>query len=446
MSLRRHVAELARQRWQARHVGITTPELVADADEQAVYRILNFALRAGAIMLASGAGTAEVESTILELTAACGLATCEVDVTFTSLTVSYLRGVDVEPVTTLQVVRQRRVNYGRLSAVQRLREDVVARRTSPDEAIVALDAIMALPSRRGTVVVFGWAGMAAAFAVLLGGAAIVGVVAFVSTCFVYLAGRRLTRRGIPAFFVTALGAAIATGFAIALVAAHVSAKSNLVVAGGIMVLVPGYALVASVQDALTGFPISAGARGLEVLITATGIITGVAAVLYLAASTGLHVRLGASISTSLTDLPFQVVAAGVASALYALATSVPRRMILGSAVAGAFGWGLFLSLLRAGVSDIVATALAAVAVGLLGQLLAERLRTHPFLFLVPGVMPLVPGLTIYQGMLDLFYHNRSGTPTLLQALVIGLAIASGVTLGSMALRPMHRRRRSHGLT
>ena len=435
------VVDHLRRRWQGRHAGPPAPEPVADPGDHELYRILNFALRAGALMLASGAGTAEVEATIVELTAACGLPSCEVDVTFTSLTVSYLRGEDVEPVTTMQVVRQRSVDFGRLSAVHRLREDLVARRLAPEEAFAALDAVVGLPSRRGTIVVIGWAGMAAAFAVLLGGAAVVGAVSLVSACLVYLAGRWLNRRGIPAYFGTALGSAIATGFALALVAAHVSARSNLVVAGGIMVLVPGYALVASVQDALTGFPISAGARGLEVLVTATGILTGVAVVLYLAASAGLEVRLGASISTSLGDLPFQVVAAGVASALYAVATSVPRRLVLGSAATGALGWGVFLSLLRAGVSDIVATATAAIIIGLVGQLLAERLRTHPFLFLVPGVMPLVPGLTIYQGMLDLFYRNPAGSPTLLRALVIGLAIAAGVILGSMAMRPMHRRRR-----
>jgi len=415
------------------------PVHLPEPEERAVYRILNFALRAGSVMLASGAGTAEVESTIVDLCKACGLGHCEVDVTFTSMTASYHRGDDVEPVTTLQVVRRRQVNYHHLAAVHRLREDLTTGRSTPEQAFARLDALLDAPLRRSWLVVTGWAGMAAAFVVLLGGDTLVAVVGFVSTMAVYLVNRRLARSGIPDFFLSMVGGAVATGFATALVAVHLPASSSLVVAGGIMVLVPGYALVASVRDALTGYPISGAARGLEVLLTAAGIISGVASVLYVASSAGLTLHLGAGPAVSLVHVPAQVVAAGLAGVLYAAATNVPKRSLLGAALVGALGWGVVLAFIHSGVSIIVATAAAAVAVGVAGQILARRQSTHPFLFIVPGVMPLVPGLTIYQGMLDLIYAQGNGSGTLLRAVATGLAIAAGVTLGTLLVQPARRR-------
>ena len=425
-------------RWLAPPPPATTRVDRDEPDLRSVYRILNFALRAGGAMLSSGAGTIEVEATILELTRACGLQRCEVDVTFTSMTASYVRGDDVAPVTTLQVVRRRSVDYGRLAAIHALRGQLGRGEIAPERAFERLDTILRRPPRRGPYVLVGWSGMAAAFTVLLGGGAIEASTAFVSTGAVYLANRFLARAGLPDFFLSTLGAAVATAFAMLLVALGAPAASYLVVAGGIMVLVPGYALVASTQDVLTGFPISGGARGLEVLLSATGIVTGVAVALYASVSLGVPIHLRSIELTPFVRVPVQVFAAGVAAILYATATSVPRRDLVASGLVGALGWGTFLLLRHGGASLIFSTALAAIVVGLVGNLVATRRQTHPFLFVVPGVMPLVPGLTMYQGMLDLFEHNGDGLATLLRAAGTGLAIAAGVILGNIALRPLRR--------
>lgn len=64
-------------------------------------------------------------------------------------------------------------------------------------------------------------------------------------------------------------------------------------------------------------------------------------------------------------------------------------------------------------------------VGVAGNLVALRQHTHPLLFVVPGIMPLLPGLTIYQGMYELVTsQGHSGLVTLFGALGIGLAIAA----------------------
>ena len=431
---------------QHQHRQVTTqPIRLPEIEQRAVYRILNFALRSGALMLASGAGTVEVESTIGEFARACGLRRVEVDVTFTSLTASYIPGRDVEPVTTLRVVRHREVDYGRLTAIYALRDEMKAGQLTTEQAISRLDEIATKPPRRNPLILLGWAGMAAAFSVLLGGWGIAAPVAFVSTIIAYLAMQWGAGRGMLGFFQTALAAAVATGAALALAAMHAPAQSSLVVAGGIMVLEPGYALVASVQDALTGFPISGSARGLEVLLTAAGIVSGIALMLYVGHMLGISIGVAAVSSGSLLRVPAQVAAAGVAATLYATATSVPARALAWSGVTGAAGWAAALLLENERVSPIFAAAVAAWLVGVVGRTVASRQGTHPFLYVVPGIMPLVPGLTIYGGMLTLIDGNDpGGIALLLRALAVGLAIAAGVTLGHTVIRPIRRTQHAAG--
>jgi len=407
---------------------------VPEPNEETAYRLLTAALRAGAVLLAAGAATLDVEQTVLTFAHALGLVGCEVDVTFTSLTGSYRRPGSLKPITTLVVVRNRTLNFAKLAAMTTLRADVLAHKLSPPEVEQRLEAIEALAVRRGRFVVVGWAGMAGAFTVLLGGQLLAGAIGFGATTCVYLFNRWLARRGVPDFFLSAVGAAIATTTALGASILHVPVVPALVVAGGIMALVPGVKLVSSVQDALSGFPLSGTARGVEVLLIATGIVTGVSVVIYVGSLAGAHVGIGPIPLASLLYVPVQIAAAGVASALYAIATAVPRPFLVWAALTGALGWAIVLVLGHNGVSLVVSSAIAAVAVGVLAQLVASWHTTHPYLFVVPGIMPLVPGLTVFEGMLALVEGRPGAAGLLLQALAIGLAIAAGVTMGYLLLR------------
>ncbi len=73
-------------------------------DDLTAHAALGLALRIGASMLAVGVSAADVTATVLRVAAAYGLANCQVDVTFTSLTVSYDRE-DAVPLTAMRTVR-----------------------------------------------------------------------------------------------------------------------------------------------------------------------------------------------------------------------------------------------------------------------------------------------------------------------------------------------------
>ena len=65
-----------------------TPPMQSD-EQREVYATIDLALRVGEVLLSSGAGTADATATMLGVTAAGGLRGCEVDITFTSMAISY---------------------------------------------------------------------------------------------------------------------------------------------------------------------------------------------------------------------------------------------------------------------------------------------------------------------------------------------------------------------
>ena len=231
----------------------------------------------------------DVESGVVAVAAASGLDNLEIDITNQSLLVQ-CRTPAGTLMTVLRVVRSSSRDFARLVAVHRLVEDLAAGRVDLDEANDRLRRISAQkrPWPRWFVsLAFG--GLAASVAMLLGAGATAILLGLVSAVLVDRVGLALGRVGLPAFYVSAFGAAIATVFAwVAFVLGHsgslgVSAQDfAYVVAGGIVVLLPGRAMASSVEDAITGYPVTGAGRLFGVLLTAAGIIVGVAAGLSLA--------------------------------------------------------------------------------------------------------------------------------------------------------------------
>jgi uncharacterized membrane protein YjjB (DUF3815 family) len=87
---------------------------------------------------------------------------------------------------------------------------------------------------------------------------------------------------------------------------------------------------------------------------------------------------------------------------------------------------------------VVASGIAAVAIGFCGELLTERLRIPPMLVAVCGIVPLLPGLAIYQGLFAIVVEAdiQGGLAALVGASAVGLALAAGVALGEYLGRPV----------
>lgn len=404
------------------------------------YAVLDLALRAGEVLLSGGAGAADVTATCIAIAEACGLHRIECDITFTSISLAWQPGLDTPPLTGMRLVRQRALDYTRVTAVHNLVNDLVEQRIDRDSARQQLHEIVSArhPYRR-PVVTAARATLASAVAVLLGADAVVAVAAFTATALVDVANGRLHRANVPLFYQNVVGGLIATSIALGLVAVDAEVRPALVVAGGIILLLPGVTLVGAVQDAITGFYVTASARAFETFLLTAGIISGVAIALSVGVRLGLPVRIGDPRVIELIDLPVQLLAAAVVSAAFAVANYAPRRTILPAGAAGALGWATFVLVDQLDLAPTLASASAAVFIGVGSYTFAYRQKVPALVYVAAGIVPLLPGLIIYRGMRQLAEGDSVAGITLLgQAVSVGLALAAGAILGEFLAQPARR--------
>ncbi|GGT36368.1 MULTISPECIES: threonine/serine exporter family protein [Streptomyces] len=413
------------------------PEPVQKSDEAgpAVPRVLDLTLRIGELLLAGGEGAEDVEAAMFAVTRSYGLDRCEPTVTFTLLSISHQPSLVDDPVTASRTVRRRGTDYTRLAAVFRLIDDITAEdvEVSLEEAYRRLAEI-----RRNRHPYSGWVltlaagGLAGAASVLVGGGALVFLVAAIGA----MLGDRLAwlcaGRGLPEFYQFVVAAMPPAAMGVALTLTHWSdVRPSAVITGGLFALLPGRALVAGVQDGLTGYYITAAARLLEVMYLFIGIVVGVLLVLYMGLQLGAQLNPEARFVAH--DRPVvQILASMALCFAFAILLQQDRSTVLAVTLNGAVAWVVYGAMARTGgISPVVATATAAGLVGLFGQLLSRYRYTSSLPFITAAIGPLLPGSATYFGLLGMAQGNvNTGLASLSTAVATALAIAIGVNLGS----------------
>ena len=293
-------------------------------DDAAVAEVLELAVRMGEVVLSSGTAVTDTQTTVKFIAATYGLSMCDVEVTYNSIRIYVHRGPSLPPASSMRVVQYRSLDFTRLAAVDRLTRKIRRELIPPDEARAALDSITAAPHPyQRWVATFGWSLMAAAISLLLSGGPLVALLSFATTAVIDRTNRLLNRLGLPFFFQHLVGGMIAATPAVVLAVAAeplgIDVSPTLIIASGITVLLSGLSLVGSVQDAITGAPITAAARTLELLMMTGGIIAGIALTLRVGEMFDAEVPMSLGPGRALTNLPVQVLAGAVAALAFVLA-------------------------------------------------------------------------------------------------------------------------------
>ncbi|MGI5164054.1 threonine/serine ThrE exporter family protein [Spirillospora sp. CA-253888] len=430
-------AERLRRSWYVLMDG-APPEPPEDEPGEIVDpRVIDLVLRVGELLLASGESTERVNEAMLSLAVAYELPRCEVQVSFTSLLVSSHPGNGAAPVTGTRAIRRRTPAFWRLHALHSLVQQAAIGMLELDEAHQRLAEI-----KRGRapyppwLMVVSLGLIAASASVLVGGGPIVAVTAFVATLLGDRAAAYLARRGVAEFFQLSLAAAMgATAAALVVAIMGTPGRASTIVTGAILALLPGRPLVASVQDGITGDLVSAGARLLEVFFIIAAIVAGLGAVVYVAVALDVDINVSHLPDFPALLKPVPVLAAAAVSLTFAICLAVPRDVLLPAAVGGGVIWILYVLLLSASVAPVLASAISAVFIGVLGSMLARRRNAPSLPYVVPAISPLLPGTLLYRGMVELNTGSaQEGALSLVAALSVALALGAGVNLGGELVR------------
>lgn len=417
--------------------------------DQHAREVIDLALRLGEALLATGASASDVTGTVLRLTRAYSLRSISVNVTLTSITVSYHRGPFRDPLTVMRIVPSTAADYTRLEALQELVRDVVEA-DDPYEEISARDRLDKIvnrphPYKRGIVTV-AMAFLGAGITALLGGGFWQILLTGMIAAAIDRTQRRLALAALPAFFAQAVGAAIPTSVALGIWALGsatglpdaLDLTPSAVVATGVVVLLVGLSVVSTAQDVLDGYYVTAAGRTLEVILLSAGVVAGVLVTLWIGKWVGVPLPISTEVGLS-DALVLSTVAAFACSGANAVVAYTGPRAALVSGAIGALAWFVFRVVNQLGMDLVGATAVAAVVVGATSQVAAGALKLPSLALATGGIVPLVPGLSVYRGIFEMV--NGSGSDTeglnsLVTAGAIGLALAAGVSLGSLPIRRM----------
>ncbi len=392
-------------------------------------RVLRVILRVAVGMLGSGAPTDDIEHDMRSLARAFGLGPVQAAVNFSMVSISLDRG-DRPPITAFHFVRDRTVDFDRLAALSQLVGRARTGALTLDDVEAGLAEVDAgRPAYRAVTTFLAPAMSALGSTIIFGGNALDALATLAVAVAIQPALIALDRTSLPPFFRVAFGAGASATLVAILVVLGVGIDGGLVLTGSLLRFLPGYALVSGFRDLVSGSIVSGTARLAEALVTGAAIAGGLALASRFAAVFGVQLLLDVEGPASWTPVVL-VVAALLAVGGFAIQLGVPRREVAYAAALGAVAWSLHdVTAAWAHGDAALATFLAATLIGGGGRIVAQWRRSLPVLFVVPAILPLLPGLVLVQAMLAVTDVARLAG--LIDAVAAALFIGVGVAIGDI---------------
>ena len=395
-------------------------------------KLLDMAVLAGEIMIRSGAETHRVEDTLQRILSTSHFAHAESFVFTTGLIVT-LSDPESETLSITQRISGTSQNLGRVAEVNSVSRNFCDGKITLDEAMETLYAIKNKRQYSDLLTMFGIVLASSGFSIVFGGSffdALGAVFCGLLLSFVLLVlGPRIRKT----FIVNLLGAAAITLGAISFsyfggrwtgIAFH----SQYMIVGSMMPLVPGLALTNAIRDTLQGDYISAGSRAIEALMIAASVALGVGAGLSLSGSFGMASALNFTFDLSVHTMAAfikAVVFSSLAIVGFALYFEIPRRYLLPVGLIALISWAVYLTSDSLGLSTAWASFFAALVSDFCAYFCARTLKAPVILFLLGGILPLVPGVGIYRAVYNMIY-GTAAAEVWIETLLITCAIALAI--------------------
>lgn len=122
----------------------------------------------------------------------------------------------------------------------------------------------------------------------------------------------------------------------------------------------------------------------------------------------------------------QLITSFLASACFGVLFNVPTNRLIQGGLSGMIGWITYLLLVENGTDAVVASLIASVLIGTIGQIFARFYKNPVIVFNVAGIIPLVPGGLAYDAMRNFVLNDYS---TALQLAAKAFMISGGIAFG-----------------
>ncbi|MBQ0167191.1 MAG: threonine/serine exporter family protein [Treponema sp.] len=414
--------------------------------------MIDIAMRAGTLVLQNGGETYRTEATVDGIARSLGAKTASSFVTPTVIQFSYTDENDHYH-SAIRRIKTRGVNLRKIALIDELTRRIEHRQRKGASASKAgarpVDAVQiervlkridSAPTYPVWVMLLMSGLSSLCFAFMFGGCVAEALTAFVIGLLLR-AFLILSSRSHPGDFLSSLlsGAFISILTELAFVASLVPATETVLIAV-LMQVVPGLAITNAIRDIIEGDLVSGNARLVEAFMIAAGLSVG--SVLGLVLFTGGRPCLESVLLPSFADnLILACVWAAGASGFSAFYLNTKPFDSIWGAVTGAAGWLAFRLTGGTGAGGSAVSYLAgALAVAAFSEVMRLIRHTPATVFLIPGLLPLVPGGGMFKTMRAAVQGLSSEALSLLYTTLLAAgAIALGIALVSGVVKLFRRR-------
>lgn len=238
-----------------------------------VRELMEIAVKAGEILLKSGAEIYRVEDTISRIFGAYGVP-CESFVLLTGIFLS-VKAEDGETLTVVKRIKGHSIDLHRIELINSFSRGLQGKLLDYEEAGRIL-ADIEQSSRYGFLVRLAIAGATAyVYTLLFKGSTNEGLAAFFISLAIYSVKEQISKAGFFQFFEFFVSGAIAGALSFAASTAFPDLNIYKIIIGSIMILVPGVAITNGIKDALYGDTVSSLYRISEAVFISVAVGTGV---------------------------------------------------------------------------------------------------------------------------------------------------------------------------
>ena len=401
---------------------------------------LSLATEAGHILLENGAEISRVEDTIQHLASAYGVE----DESFYVLSNGII--ATGQHYARAEFIPIKGTQLSRVVEVNQLSREVGRGGVTLDELAARLKAIRQSPSKPWWELMLGVALGVSSFSILFGGSFVDAGGTFAAGLllglFMAFVGASMTR-----IFGNLLGGLL--GGLLCIVAVRLGLGQHLpnMIIGTIIALVPGVPFTNGMRDIANEDYLSGTTRLLDAFLVFLCIAVGVALAFVIdGVFTGGVMQLGSPVADAVTQAWYvQLPAAFIGTLGFASLFGTPRRYYLSCGLAGMMGWTVYIVLAwYTGLLSVAGAAFfGALTVALVSSLLAVWRRCPTTVFLICGIIPLVPGGGIFWTAYYLVSDQlRLAATTGFTALKVTIAIAGGIITLTALVARLHKRKHS----
>ena len=369
---------------------------------------LEIILKAGKILLSSGAEISRTEDTMNYIARAMNFKDLEAYVSNRGIFATAKKDDNTE-ITRIYNVPEVDINLSKIESINALSRRITQKSITIEEVINELEKIDTMPDYlifwRLVAYTIGASGFSYAIGSSITDSIIAGIIGLILGAYMCTIKRILNSD----VLITILGSILIALFGNLFIHFNIGSNLSVILLGAMIDIVPGVPFVNAIREYSqnnynTGITLMMGA-----LLTCISMAVGVAVVQSLLFNTQIIPLYTSNLdSNSFTSMFMRSIMAGIGTTAFAILFRVRKQHILDTSILGFISWFLFLTLSELQFNIMLSIFISGFIIAIASRILAVKRKCPAIVFLMTSLFPLLPGLSFYRSI----YYMLMGQETI----------------------------------